>query len=76
MDSFIQMLKDLAGPGAMLGGVGGLFIYFRKSERELRDEVRSEYARLREERDYLRSELMRAEAENDSLRAELRRHQE
>lgn len=72
MDPFVQLLKDLLGPGAALGGLGGMFIYFRKSEKELRDELRVDNDRLRAQVGALRDELSRVEADNDALRQRLR----
>ncbi|MBD8019398.1 hypothetical protein [Brevibacterium gallinarum] len=72
MDDFMQMLKDLAGPTFGIGGIAGMFVYFRRSERELRDELRADNERLRVEVTALRAELARVEAENDALHARLR----
>lgn len=68
----MQMLKDLAGPTFGLGGITGMFLYFRKSEKELRDELRADNERLRAEITALRAELARVETENDTLHARLR----
>ena len=76
VDPFVQLLKDLLGPGAALGGLGGMFIYFRKSEKELRDELRIDNDRLRTQVGDLRNELARVEADNDALRHRLRGERE
>lgn len=50
MQAFV---RELTGPVTGTGSLVAAFLYFRKYDRELRDEQRSDKAALREERDAL-----------------------
>lgn len=72
MEDFTRALGEVLGPLLGTGGVVGAFVYFRKYDKELREEVRQDNDSLRAERDTLRTQVDDQYREIERLRAELR----
>lgn len=72
MDSTIELLKVALGPLAGGGFAVWAVLYWRKSERDMRDELRTENQSLRKRNANLRHENRTLEEDNDRLRAKLR----
>ncbi|MCQ9367331.1 hypothetical protein NQ036_03600 [Brevibacterium sp. 91QC2O2] len=68
----MQLLKSLGGPAGLVGGVVWVFLYFRKTDRELRDEQRADNDSLRKERDELIERIRQLNDDNEHLRNQLR----
>lgn len=75
---FIELLRPFLGQGMVSGAALFLLLYYRRSEKELRDELRSEIERVRADRDEayatiskMRDTKNRLREENESLQTEI-----
>lgn len=82
MDTIIELARPFLGQGMVSGAALFLLLYYRRSERELRDELRTDINRVQKDRDSayanvaeLRASGARLRDENTELRQELTRYQ-
>ena len=68
VDEVQAFVRELTGPVLGSGSIVAAFLYFRKYDRELRDEQRADKAALREERDALRARNQELAEEIERLR--------
>lgn len=68
MDEVQAFVRELTGPVLGSGSIVAAFLYFRKYDKELRDETRADKAMLREERDALRARNKELADEIERLR--------
>lgn len=54
MEPLQELLKEFFGPALGAGGVVGAFVYFRKYDKDLRQELREDNKRLRDDSEQLR----------------------
>lgn len=68
VDEVQAFVRELTGPVLGSSSIVAAFLYFRKYDRELRDEQRADKAALREERDALRARNQELADEIERLR--------